>query len=106
MNGAVCVSRITFRCKPTGCVYMCRFDEVFLCECSQAVMRRKHDSVHRLSRLVEQQREKSSLKAFSNFATIESAHVPLHVGISRPGCFLAQTNGSFPLVHGSVPTTS
>jgi len=40
-------------------------------------MRRQHDSVHRLSRLVEQQREKSSLRAFANFATIESAHVPL-----------------------------
>jgi len=40
-------------------------------------MRRTHDSVHRLSRLIEQQREKSSLRALANFATIKSAHVPL-----------------------------
>ncbi len=39
-------------------VYMCRFDEVIVCEGSEAASRRKHEWVPRLSRLVEQQGER------------------------------------------------
>jgi len=38
--------------------YMCRCDEVMCCEVAEAAMRRKHDWVPRLSRLVEQQGER------------------------------------------------
>src|SRR5258708_38520746 len=36
-------------------VYRCRCDEVMCCEVAEAALRRKHDWVPRLSRLVEQQ---------------------------------------------------
>src|SRR5712692_9688904 len=40
------------------CQLACRCDEVMCCEVAEAAMRRKHDWVPRLSRLVEQQGER------------------------------------------------
>jgi deazaflavin-dependent oxidoreductase (nitroreductase family) len=40
-------------------VYMCRFDEVIVCEGSEAASRRKHEWVPRLSRFVEQPRNRA-----------------------------------------------